>query len=83
VFEVYRDMGAYRSHLETAHFKATNEKMVKSSCPLDAYWLRLHNRSFLFATERRLAITWLFRNGRRIYSELVLTVLISPMKVRP
>jgi Antibiotic biosynthesis monooxygenase len=41
VFEVYRDMGTYRSHLETAHFKATNEKMVKSSCPLDAYWLKL------------------------------------------
>lgn len=33
VFEVYRDTGAYRSHLETAHFKkykATTEKMVKS-----------------------------------------------------
>ena len=33
VFEIYRDMAAYRSHLETAHFKkykATTEKMVKS-----------------------------------------------------
>ena len=33
VFEIYRDTGAYRSHLETAHFKkykATTEKMVKS-----------------------------------------------------
>ena len=33
VFEVYRDADAYRSHLETAHFKkykATTEKMVKS-----------------------------------------------------
>jgi quinol monooxygenase YgiN len=33
VFEVYRDVNAYRSHLETTHFKtykATTEKMVKS-----------------------------------------------------
>ena len=33
VFEIYRDVDAYRSHLETAHFKkykATTEKMVKS-----------------------------------------------------
>ena len=33
VFEIYRDMDAYRSHLESAHFrkyKATTEKMVKS-----------------------------------------------------
>jgi quinol monooxygenase YgiN len=33
VFEIYRDVEAYRSHLETAHFrkyKATTEKMVRS-----------------------------------------------------
>jgi quinol monooxygenase YgiN len=33
VFEIYRDSDAYRSHLETAHFrkyKATVEKMVRS-----------------------------------------------------
>jgi quinol monooxygenase YgiN len=33
VFEVYRDMDAYKAHLETAHFKkykAATEKMVKS-----------------------------------------------------
>ncbi|MDR3485459.1 MAG: putative quinol monooxygenase [Bradyrhizobium sp.] len=33
VFEIYRDVDAYRSHLETAHFrkyKAATEKMVKS-----------------------------------------------------
>jgi len=33
VFEVYKDMDAYRAHLETPHFrkyKATTEKMVKS-----------------------------------------------------
>jgi quinol monooxygenase YgiN len=33
VFEIYRDEDAYRSHLETAHFrkyKATTEKMVRS-----------------------------------------------------
>ena len=33
VFEIYQDVDAYRSHLETAHFrkyKATTEKMVKS-----------------------------------------------------
>jgi quinol monooxygenase YgiN len=33
VFEIYRDADAYRSHLESAHFKkykATTEKMVKS-----------------------------------------------------
>jgi quinol monooxygenase YgiN len=33
VFEVYRDVEAYRSHLETTHFKtykAATEKMVKS-----------------------------------------------------
>jgi len=33
VFEIYRDVDAYRAHLETAHFKkykATTEKMVKS-----------------------------------------------------
>jgi quinol monooxygenase YgiN len=33
VFEIYRDTDAYRSHLETAHFKkykAATEKMVKS-----------------------------------------------------
>lgn len=33
VFEIYRDTDAYKSHLETAHFKkykATTEKMVKS-----------------------------------------------------
>jgi quinol monooxygenase YgiN len=33
VFEIYRDAEAYRSHLETAHFKkykATTEKMVRS-----------------------------------------------------
>jgi quinol monooxygenase YgiN len=33
VFEIYRDLDAYRSHLETAHFrkyKATVEKMVRS-----------------------------------------------------
>jgi quinol monooxygenase YgiN len=33
VFEIYRDTVAYRSHLETAHFKkykAATEKMVKS-----------------------------------------------------
>jgi quinol monooxygenase YgiN len=33
VFEIYRDTAAYRSHLETAHFKkykTTTEKMVKS-----------------------------------------------------
>jgi quinol monooxygenase YgiN len=33
VFEIYRDADAYRSHLETAHFKkykATTEKMVRS-----------------------------------------------------
>ncbi|HEY6259307.1 MAG TPA: putative quinol monooxygenase [Xanthobacteraceae bacterium] len=33
VFEIYRDTDAYRSHLESAHFKkykATTEKMVKS-----------------------------------------------------
>ncbi|MDA9544474.1 antibiotic biosynthesis monooxygenase [Bradyrhizobium sp. CCBAU 45321] len=33
VFEVYRDVEAYRSHLESPHFKtykATTEKMVKS-----------------------------------------------------
>ena len=33
VFEIYRDQDAYRSHLETAHFKtykATVEKMVRS-----------------------------------------------------
>lgn len=33
VFEIYRDQDAYRSHLETAHFKtykATVEKMVQS-----------------------------------------------------
>jgi quinol monooxygenase YgiN len=33
VFEIYRDDDAYRSHVETAHFKkykATTEKMVKS-----------------------------------------------------
>jgi quinol monooxygenase YgiN len=33
VFEIYRDTEAYRSHLESAHFKkykATTEKMVKS-----------------------------------------------------
>ena len=33
VFEIYRDVDAYRSHLETAHFKkykTTTEKMVKS-----------------------------------------------------
>ena len=33
VFEIYRDMAAYTSHLESAHFKkykATTEKMVKS-----------------------------------------------------
>jgi quinol monooxygenase YgiN len=33
VFEVYRDVDAYKSHLESAHFKkykATTEKMVKS-----------------------------------------------------
>jgi quinol monooxygenase YgiN len=33
VFEVYRDVDAYKAHLEAAHFKkykATTEKMVKS-----------------------------------------------------
>ena len=33
VFEIYRDVDAYRAHLETMHFKkykATTEKMVKS-----------------------------------------------------
>jgi quinol monooxygenase YgiN len=33
VFEIYRDMDAYRAHLEAHHFKkykATTEKMVKS-----------------------------------------------------
>jgi len=33
VFEIYRDMEAYRSHLETAHFrdyKAVTENMVRS-----------------------------------------------------
>lgn len=33
VFEIYRDVEAYRSHLESDHFKkykATTEKMVKS-----------------------------------------------------
>ena len=33
VFEIYRDAGAYKAHLESAHFKkykATTEKMVKS-----------------------------------------------------
>ena len=33
VFEIYRDLDAYRSHLETAHFKkykVTVEKMVRS-----------------------------------------------------
>jgi quinol monooxygenase YgiN len=33
VFEVYKDMDAYRAHLESPHFrkyKATTEKMVKS-----------------------------------------------------
>src|SRR6266404_9787236 len=33
VFEIYRDVDAYRSHLETAHFKeykTTTEKMVRS-----------------------------------------------------
>jgi quinol monooxygenase YgiN len=33
VFEIYRDVDAYRSHLESAHFKkykTTTEKMVKS-----------------------------------------------------
>src|SRR2546423_4030846 len=33
VFEIYRDVDAYRAHLETAHFKkykATTEKMVMS-----------------------------------------------------
>ena len=33
VFEIYRDQDAYRSHLETAHFKtykATVEKLVRS-----------------------------------------------------
>jgi len=33
VFEIYRDLDAYRSHLETVHFrkyKATVEKMVQS-----------------------------------------------------
>jgi quinol monooxygenase YgiN len=33
VFEIYRDMDAYMSHLESTHFKkykATTEKMVKS-----------------------------------------------------
>jgi quinol monooxygenase YgiN len=33
VFEIYRDVDAYKSHLESAHFKkykATSEKMVKS-----------------------------------------------------
>jgi quinol monooxygenase YgiN len=33
VFEIYRDIAAYRLHLETEHFKrykATTEKMVKS-----------------------------------------------------
>jgi quinol monooxygenase YgiN len=33
VFEIYRDAAAYKSHLESAHFKkykATTEKMVKS-----------------------------------------------------
>ena len=33
VFEIYRDVEAYRSHLETAHFKkykTTTAKMVKS-----------------------------------------------------
>ena len=33
VFEIYRDVDAYRSHLETVHFKkykTTTEKMVKS-----------------------------------------------------
>lgn len=33
VFEVYQDIDAYRSHLETAHFKtykAATEKMVRS-----------------------------------------------------
>lgn len=33
VFEIYRDLDAYRSHLETAHskkYKATVEKMVRS-----------------------------------------------------
>ena len=33
VFEIYRDVDAYRSHLETAYFrkyKAATEKMVKS-----------------------------------------------------
>jgi quinol monooxygenase YgiN len=33
VFEIYQDSDAYRSHLETAHFKqykATTEKMVRS-----------------------------------------------------
>ena len=33
VFEIYRDVDAYKSHLESAHFKkykTTTEKMVKS-----------------------------------------------------
>ena len=33
VFEIYRDVDAYKSHLESAHFKkykAASEKMVKS-----------------------------------------------------
>ena len=33
VFEIYRDTDAYKSHLESAHFKkykTTTEKMVKS-----------------------------------------------------
>jgi len=33
VFEIYRDMAAYRSHLESTHFKkykATTQNMVKS-----------------------------------------------------
>jgi len=33
VFEIYKDTDAFRSHLESAHFKkykATTEKMVKS-----------------------------------------------------
>ncbi|WP_245508536.1 putative quinol monooxygenase [Bradyrhizobium zhanjiangense] len=37
VFEIYRDIDAYRLHLESEHFKqykATTERMVKSLKPI-------------------------------------------------
>jgi quinol monooxygenase YgiN len=54
VFEIYRNVDAYRSHLETAHFrkyKATTEKMVKSLRLVQATPIMLGAKARAFSSE--------------------------------